>query len=83
MRNFNNRYRWLTRALGRLGLSAALVMTAAWAQAQVAIESVTGSVQSGVEVVRIDLSQALTVLPTGFSIQSLSLIHISEPTRPY
>ena len=45
MRNFNNRYRWLTRALGRLGLSAALVMTAAWAQAQVAIESVTGSVQ--------------------------------------
>jgi type IV pilus assembly protein PilQ len=79
MRNFNNRYRWLTRALGRLGLSAALVMTAAWAQAQVAIESVTGSVQSGVEVVRIDLSQALTVLPTGFSIQSPARVALDFP----
>jgi type IV pilus assembly protein PilQ len=40
------------------------------AHAQTAIESVTGSVQGGVEVVRIDLSQALTAVPTGFAIQS-------------
>ena len=30
----------------------------------------TGSVQGGVEVVKVDLSQALTELPAGFSIQS-------------
>ncbi|MDD5031123.1 MAG: type IV pilus secretin PilQ [Rhodoferax sp.] len=40
------------------------------AQAQVAIEAVTGSVQGGVEVVKIDLSQPLKAAPVGFSIQT-------------
>lgn len=49
------------------------------AQAQTAIESVTGSAQGGTEVVRIDLSQALTAVPTGFSIQSPARIALDFP----
>ncbi len=79
MRKFDNFHRWLVQALGRLSIGAVLTVTAALAQAQVAIESVTGSVQSGVEVVRIDLNQALTVLPTGFSIQSPARIALDFP----
>ena len=40
------------------------------AHAQNAIESVTGSTQSGVEVIKIGFSQALSSLPTGFAIQT-------------
>lgn len=49
------------------------------AQAQTVIESVTGSVQGGTEVVRIDLSKALTAVPTGFSIQSPARIALDFP----
>ncbi len=67
------------RTLGRLWLLAGLLLTVALAQAQVAIEAVTGSLQSGVEVVKIDLNQALTALPTGFSIQSPARIALDFP----
>jgi len=40
------------------------------AAGQPTIEAVSGSMQSGSEVVKIDLSQALTALPNGFSIKS-------------
>lgn len=40
------------------------------AHAQNAIQAVTGSVQAGVEVVRVDLAQALDSVPSGFTIQS-------------
>ena len=56
-----------------------LLMATSLAQAQVAIESVTGSLQSGVEVVRVDLSQALSELPAGFSIQSPARIALDFP----
>lgn len=56
-----------------------LLVASSLAQAQVAIESVTGSLQSGVEVVRVDLSQALTEVPTGFSIQSPARIALDFP----
>ena len=49
------------------------------AHAQVAIEAVTGSLQSGVEVVRIDLSEALTAVPVGFGIQSPARIALDFP----
>jgi type IV pilus assembly protein PilQ len=45
----------------------------------VAIESVSGSLQSGVEVVKIDLSEALGALPAGFSIQSPARIALDFP----
>ncbi len=60
-------------------LTASLMLLALGAQAQSAIEAVSGSIQSGVEVVRIDLSQPLATLPTGFSIQSPARIALDFP----
>ncbi len=51
----------------------------AMAHAQTAIEAVSGSVQGGSEVVRIDLSQALTAVPSGFVIQSPARIALDFP----
>ena len=48
-------------------------------QAQTAIESVTGSMQGGAEIVRIDFSQELKTVPTGFSIQSPARIALDFP----
>ncbi len=47
--------------------------------AQTAIEAVTGSIQGGTEVVRIDLTKELTVVPTGFAIQSPARIALDFP----
>jgi type IV pilus assembly protein PilQ len=60
-----------------LGLS--LVLSALSTHAQSAIEAVSGSVQGGTEVVRIDLSQPLATVPTGFSIQSPARIALDFP----
>ncbi len=60
-----------------LGLTLALASLVA--HAQVAIEAVSGSVQGGSEVIRIDLSQALTAVPTGFSIQAPARIALDFP----
>ena len=49
------------------------------AQAQNAIESVAASIQGGVEVVRVEMTQALTALPTGFTIQSPARIALDFP----
>ena len=57
-------------ALQKLGLGIAAISLCGMAWAQGVIESVSGSVQSGTEVVRIDLSQPLTAAPAGFAIQS-------------
>ena len=43
------------------------------------IEAVTGSLQSGAEVVKIDLSQPLTTVPNGFSIKSPAKIALDIP----
>ena len=67
--------RWLRAA------SVALVAlgAAAVAQAQNAIESITSSVQSGTEVIRIDFSEPLSTLPTGFNIQSPARVALDFP----
>ncbi|QCB48707.1 type IV pilus secretin PilQ [Hydrogenophaga sp. PAMC20947] len=58
-----------------LGLSLA-----SWsAFAQNAIQTLTGSVQGGSEVIRIETSEALTVAPTGFTIQSPARIALDFP----
>jgi type IV pilus assembly protein PilQ len=73
------------RTLGRLlgHVVAGVVLGAAFfapsAYAQNAIQSVTGSIQSGTEVIRIDLSEPLTALPTGFSIQTPARIALDFP----
>lgn len=66
---------WL-RAAGAavLALSAAAVV-----HAQNAIESVTSSMQSGSEVIRIDFTQPLTAPPTGFAIQSPARVALDFP----
>ena len=56
-----------------------IFLAMASARAQVAIESVSGSVQSGVEVIRVNLTQPLTVAPAGFSIQSPARIALDFP----
>ena len=58
---------------------SALVLMAPLAWGQVSIQAVSSSVQSGTDVVRIDLSQAPEVLPTGFSIQSPARIALDFP----
>ena len=49
------------------------------AQSQTAIEAISGSVQGGTEVIRIDLSQPLAAIPTGFTIQSPARIALDFP----
>jgi type IV pilus assembly protein PilQ len=62
------------------GLLATLVMAGAtWAHAQNAIRSVTGALQSGVEVIRIETTQPMTAVPAGFAIQSPARIALDFP----
>lgn len=64
----------------RNGVVFALVaLSATWVQAQNAIKSVTGGVQGGVEVIRIETNQPLTAPPTGFTIQSPARIALDFP----
>ena len=58
-----------------LALAAATLVS----YAQTAIEAVSGSVQGGSEVIRIDLSQPLTAVPSGFAIQSPARIALDFP----
>jgi type IV pilus assembly protein PilQ len=58
--------------------AGSLVMpSVAWAQN--AIQSITSSQQAGTEVVRIELSQPLSAVPTGFSVQAPPRIAIDLP----
>lgn len=59
----------------------ALLMLPLSAKAQPAntIQTVTGSVQGGTEVVRIDLAEPLTAIPAGFSIQTPARIALDFP----
>lgn len=56
---------------------AALVSTVALAQG--AIQGVTGSIQGGTEVLRIDLTEPLAALPHGFATQSPARIALDFP----
>ncbi len=63
----------------RAAVALAFVATPLLACAQGMIESVTGSVQAGVEIVRIDVSTALPAVPVGFTIQSPARIALDFP----
>ncbi len=60
-------------------LLAASLSTPLWAQSPNAIQAVSGSVQGGTEVIRIDLTEALTAVPTGFTIQTPARIALDFP----
>lgn len=62
--------------------AAAAVLVSAWCaplQAAPAVENITGSLQGGSEVVRIDFSEPLTAVPTGFAIQAPARIALDIP----
>jgi type IV pilus assembly protein PilQ len=63
-------------AFACLFLAAALPLAV---RAQTIVESVSSSIQSGVEVVRIDFSQPLTGIPAGFAIQAPARIALDIP----
>ena len=75
------KYNGLTWQLMRQAALAAfaLVMALPSHAQTTAIESVTGSIQGGVEVIRIDLSQALDAPPAGFAIQAPARIALDFP----
>ncbi len=74
----NQKQQWGMRMWQGIIFSVAL-MGAVGARAQTAIEAVSGSIQGGTEVVRIDLSKELTAVPTGFAIQSPARIALDFP----
>ena len=76
----NNQHRWSAAPLWKpffLGLTLMLASLASHAQAT--IEAVSGSVQGGAEVIRIDMSQPLSAVPSGFTIQSPARIALDFP----
>jgi type IV pilus assembly protein PilQ len=65
-------------ALAALSAASALfVPLSSWAQNT--IQSITSSQQAGTEVVRVELSEALTAVPNGFSVQAPPRIAIDLP----
>lgn len=49
------------------------------AHAENSIQAVSGSVQGGTEIIRIDLAEPLAIVPTGFSIQAPARIALDFP----
>lgn len=67
----------LAKARWGLTLGSLLLSSAAWAQAR--IEAVTGALQSGSEVIRVEMSEPLAADPTGFVVQSPARIALDFP----
>ena len=65
-----NQHTHLSSALARAAAALALALAGCGAWALPAIQAVTGAVQNGSEIVRIDLTEAPTAVPAGVSIQS-------------
>ena len=57
----------------------AMSFVSLFAQAQNVIQAVSSSTQSGVEVIKIDLTQALSAPPAGFSIQAPARVVLDLP----
>ncbi|NMM82169.1 secretin [Acidovorax sp. SRB_14] len=67
------------KALGRAAVVALAALGSGMVLAQSAIEAVTGALQGGAEVVRIELSTPLSVVPSGFATQSPARIALDFP----
>jgi len=61
-----------------IGVSLALPLSSV-VQAQAVLQSVVGSVQNGTDVVRIEFTEPLQELPTGFSVQTPPRIALDLP----
>jgi type IV pilus assembly protein PilQ len=69
-------------SMARVWAFAWLLLAVGWplaARAQTVVESVTSSIQGGVEVVRVDFSQPLQSVPAGFAIQAPARIALDVP----
>ena len=66
-------------SLRKMTLFVAFGFIATTIHAQNTIESVTSSMQSGSEVIKIDLTQALSAAPKGFSIQTPARVVLDLP----
>ncbi len=75
----NQNWWWAASLWKRIFLGLLLTLASLASHAQTAIEAVSGSVQGGVEVVRIDLSQPLSAVPSGFAIQTPARIALDFP----
>ncbi|SCK44595.1 type IV pilus assembly protein PilQ [Variovorax sp. HW608] len=75
----NQRKSMLAHWLRAAGAAVLAFSAAAVVHAQNAIESVTSSMQSGSEVVRIDFTQPLAAPPTGFAIQTPARVALDFP----
>ncbi|MDQ7743479.1 type IV pilus secretin PilQ [Hydrogenophaga pseudoflava] len=62
-----------------LALFAGSLLACTFVYAQNAIQSLTGSVQSGAEVIRIETAEPLSAVPAGFTIQSPARIALDFP----
>ena len=60
-------------------LTGAMLVAPVVAWAQTTIQSITSSQQAGTEVVRVELSQALSSVPSGFAVQSPPRVAIDLP----
>lgn len=58
---------------------AGALLTGTLTYAQNAIQSLTGSIQSGAEVIRIETAEPLSAVPAGFTIQSPARIALDFP----
>lgn len=70
---------WIMNQCRRAALAVVATLVSTVALAQGAIQAVTGAVQGGTEVVRIELSEQLSNIPTGFAIQSPARIALDFP----
>lgn len=59
--------------------ASCLTLCSAWASAQNAIQSLTAGTQGGTEIVRIETTEPLAAIPTGFTIQSPARIALDFP----
>ena len=68
------------RSIQKTVVALGLSLLGVSAMAQNAIRSVTGTVQSGTEIIRIETTQAMSAVPTGFTIQSPARIALDFPS---
>jgi len=73
----DNRITW--RRAWAFAVALAATGLALSANAQNAVEAITGSIQGGTEVVRIDFTQPLGAVPAGFSIQAPARVALDVP----
>ena len=75
-----NKQNWTTlRRTRQVCVGIVLAGLALASHAQNVVESVSGSIQGGVEVIRVDFAQPLDAVPAGFAIQSPARIALDIP----